>query len=245
MAGRYATVGLGMLEIKGIDVFYGDAQALWEISLQVKEKEIVTLLGGNGAGKSTTLRAVSGLLKPKKGSISLAGVRLDRIKPHQIILQGLSHVPEGRRLFANMTVRENLMAGAYSPAAWKKRETAIQGMVEIFPILKERRNQLAGTLSGGEQQMCAIARAMVSQPRVLLLDEPSLGLAPVIVEKIFEVVQKINENGVTDLLVEQNAHIALQIAHRGYVMETGRMVLEGIASELLQNDYVKKAYLGI
>jgi branched-chain amino acid transport system ATP-binding protein len=237
--------GIGMLEIKEIDVFYGDAQALWEISLRVKEKEIVTLLGGNGAGKSTTLRAVSGLLKPKKGSISLAGVRLDRIPPHQIILQGLSHVPEGRRLFANMTVRDNLLAGAYSPAAWKKREAAIQGMVEIFPILNERRDQLAGTLSGGEQQMCAIARAMVSQPRVLLLDEPSLGLAPVIVEKIFEVVQKINENGVTVLLVEQNAHIALQIAHRGYVMETGRMVLEGIASELLQNDYVKKAYLGI
>jgi len=234
-----------MLEIKGIDVFYGDAQALWEVSLQVKEKEIVTLLGGNGAGKSTTLRAVSGLLKPRKGSISLAGVRLDRINPHQIILQGLSHVPEGRRLFANMTVMDNLLAGAYTPAAWKNREAAVQGMVEIFPILKERRNQLAGTLSGGEQQMCAIARAMVSQPRVLLLDEPSLGLAPVIVERIFEVVQKINGNGVTVLLVEQNAHIALQIAHRGYVIETGRMVLEGVSSELLQNDYVKKAYLGI
>ena len=237
--------GTGMLEIKGIDVFYGDAQALWEVSLQVKEKEIVTLLGGNGAGKSTTLRAVSGLLKPRKGSISLAGVRLDRINPHQIILQGLSHVPEGRRLFANMTVMDNLLAGAYTPAAWKNREAAVQGMVEIFPILKERRNQLAGTLSGGEQQMCAIARAMVSQPRVLLLDEPSLGLAPVIVERIFEVVQKINGNGVTVLLVEQNAHIALQIAHRGYVIETGRMVLEGVSSELLQNDYVKKAYLGI
>jgi len=234
-----------MLEINGIDVFYGDAQALWEVSLQVKEKEIVTLLGGNGAGKSTTLRAVSGLLKPRRGSISLAGVRLDRINPHQIILQGLSHVPEGRRLFANMTVMDNLLAGAYTPAAWKNRETAIQGMVEIFPILKERRNQLAGTLSGGEQQMCAIARAMVSQPRVLLLDEPSLGLAPVIVERIFEVVQKINGNGVTVLLVEQNAHIALQIAHRGYVIETGRMVLEGVSSELLQNDYIKKAYLGI
>jgi len=234
-----------MLEIHGIDVFYGDAQALWEVSLRVKEKEIVTLLGGNGAGKSTTLRAVSGLLKPRRGSISLAGVRLDRINPHQIILQGLSHVPEGRRLFANMTVMDNLLAGAYTPAAWKNREAAVQGMVEIFPILKERRNQLAGTLSGGEQQMCAIARAMVSQPRVLLLDEPSLGLAPVIVERIFEVVQKINGNGVTVLLVEQNAHIALQIAHRGYVIETGRMVLEGVSSELLQNDYVKKAYLGI
>ena len=234
-----------MLEIKGIDVFYGDAQALWEVSLRVKEKEIVTLLGGNGAGKSTTLRAVSGLLKPRRGSISLAGVRLDRINPHQIILQGLSHVPEGRRLFANMTVMDNLLAGAYTPAAWKNREAAVQGMVEIFPILKERRNQLAGTLSGGEQQMCAIARAMVSQPRVLLLDEPSLGLAPVIVERIFEVVQKINGNGVTVLLVEQNAHIALQIAHRGYVIETGRMVLEGVSSELLQNDYIKKAYLGI
>lgn len=234
-----------MLEIHGIDVFYGDAQALWEVSLQVKEKEIVTLLGGNGAGKSTTLRAVSGLLKLRRGSISLAGVRLDRINPHQIILQGLSHVPEGRRLFANMTVMDNLLAGAYTPAAWKNREAAIQGMVEIFPILEERRNQLAGTLSGGEQQMCAIARAMVSQPRVLLLDEPSLGLAPVIVERIFEVVQKINGNGVTVLLVEQNAHIALQIAHRGYVIETGRMVLEGVAAELLQNDYIKKAYLGI
>lgn len=234
-----------MLEIKNIDVFYGDAQALWDVSLRVREKEIVTLLGGNGAGKSTTLRTVSGLLKPKKGSVSLAGVRLDQIKPHQIILQGLSHVPEGRRLFANMTVMDNLLAGAYCPASWKSRESAIQGMVEIFPILQERRNQLAGTLSGGEQQMCAIARAMVSQPRVLLLDEPSLGLAPVIVERIFEVVQKINEKGVTVLLVEQNAHIALQIAQRGYVIETGRMVLEGDASELLQNDYVKKAYLGI
>jgi branched-chain amino acid transport system ATP-binding protein len=234
-----------MLEIKNIDVFYGDAQALWEVSLQVREKEIVTLLGGNGAGKSTTLRTISGLLKPQKGSISLGDVRLDQIKPHQIILQGLSHVPEGRRLFANMTVEDNLMAGAYTPSAWKNRGAAIQGMVEIFPILKERRSQLAGTLSGGEQQMCAIARAMVSRPRVLLLDEPSLGLAPVIVERIFEVIQKINGNGVTVLLVEQNALIALQIAHRGYVIETGRMVLEGVASELLQNDYVKKAYLGI
>ncbi|MEM2914269.1 MAG: ATP-binding cassette domain-containing protein, partial [Candidatus Bathyarchaeia archaeon] len=155
---------------------------------------------------STTLRAISGLLKPKKGSISLSGVRLDLIKPYQIILQGLSHVPEGRRLFPNMTVMENLLAGAYVPLAWKNRLDALKEVMEIFPILKERKNQLAGTLSGGEQQMCAIARAMVSRPRVLLLDEPSMGLAPVIVEKIFEVIQKINQNGVTILLVEQNAY---------------------------------------
>ncbi len=234
-----------MLEVQNIDVFYGDAQALWEVSLSVKEKEIVTLLGANGAGKSTTLRAISGLLKLKKGSISLGGVRLDRIEPHQIILHGLSHVPEGRRLFSNMTVAENLLVGAYAPSAWKARSPAIQEMMEIFPILKARQGQLAGTLSGGEQQMCAIARAMVSQPKVLLLDEPSLGLAPVIVEKIFEVIQAINRKGVTILLVEQNAHAALQVANRGYVIETGRVVTEGPASGLLQDENIKQAYLGL
>ncbi len=234
-----------MLEVKNIDVFYGDAQALWDVSLAVEEKEIVTLLGANGAGKSTTLRAISGLLKLKKGSISLAGVRLDQIEPYQIILHGLSHVPEGRRLFPSMTVVENLLVGAYVPSAWNGRESALKEMMEIFPILKERRNQLAGTLSGGEQQMCAIARAMVSQPRVLLLDEPSLGLAPVIVERIFEVIQRINQKGVTILLVEQNAHLALQIAHRGYVIETGHVVTEGPASQLLQDEYIKQAYLGL
>lgn len=234
-----------MLEVKNIDVFYGDAQALWDVSLAVEEKEIVTLLGANGAGKSTTLRAISGLLKLKKGSISLAGVRLDQIEPYQIILHGLSHVPEGRRLFPSMTVVENLLVGAYVPSAWNGRESALKEMMEIFPILKERRNQLAGTLSGGEQQMCAIARAMVSQPKVLLLDEPSLGLAPVIVERIFEVIQRINQKGVTILLVEQNAHLALQIAHRGYVIETGHVVTEGPASQLLQDEYIKQAYLGL
>lgn len=234
-----------MLEVKNIDVFYGDAQALWEVSLAVQQKEIVTMLGTNGAGKSTTLRAISGLLKLKKGSISLAGVRLDQIEPYQIILHGLSHVPEGRRLFPSMTVMENLLVGAYMPAAWKGRSAAVKEMMEIFPILHERQNQLAGTLSGGEQQMCAIARAMVSQPSVLLLDEPSLGLAPVIVERIFEVIRRINQKGVTVLLVEQNAHIALQIAHRGYVLETGRVVTEGPASQLLQDEYIKQAYLGL
>jgi len=234
-----------MLEVKNIDVFYGDAQALWDVSLAVKDGEIVTLLGANGAGKSTTLRTISGLLRPKKGSVTLSGVRLDRIEPHQIILHGLSHVPEGRRLFSNMTVWENLSVGAYIPPAWKDRSTALEEMMEIFPILKERRDQLAGTLSGGEQQMCAIARAMVSRPKVLLLDEPSLGLAPVIVEKIFEVAQQINRKGVTVLLVEQNAHIALQIAHRGYVIETGRVVIEGEANRLIQDDYIKQAYLGL
>ena len=234
-----------MLEVNNNDVYYGDAQALWDVSLAVEEKEIVTMLGANGAGKSTTLRAISGLLKLKKGSISLAGVRLDRIEPHQIILHGLSHVPEGRRLFPSMTVMENLLVGAYAPIAWKGRSSALNEMMEIFPILKERRNQLAGTLSGGEQQMCAIARAMVSQPKVLLLDEPSLGLAPVIVERIFEVIQRINQKGVTILLVEQNAQLALQIAHRGYVIETGHVVTEGPASQLLRDEYIKQAYLGL
>jgi branched-chain amino acid transport system ATP-binding protein len=234
-----------MLEVKNIDVFYGDAQALWDVSLTVNDGEIVTLLGANGAGKSTTLRTISGLLRPKKGSVTLSGVRLDRIEPYQIILHGLSHVPEGRRLFPSMTVWENLSVGAYIPPAWKDRSAALEEMMEIFPILKERRDQLAGTLSGGEQQMCAIARAMVSRPKVLLLDEPSLGLAPVIVEKIFEVAQQINRKGVTVLLVEQNAHIALQIAHRGYVIETGRVVMEGEANRLIQDDYIKQAYLGL
>jgi branched-chain amino acid transport system ATP-binding protein len=234
-----------MLEVKNIDAFYGDAQALWDVSLTVNDGEIVTLLGANGAGKSTTLRTISGLLRPKKGSVTLSGVRLDRIEPYQIILHGLSHVPEGRRLFPSMTVWENLSVGAYIPPAWKDRAAAMEEMMEIFPILKERRDQLAGTLSGGEQQMCAIARAMVSRPKVLLLDEPSLGLAPVIVEKIFEVAQQINRKGVTVLLVEQNAHIALQIAHRGYVIETGRVVMEGEANRLIQDDYIKQAYLGL
>ena len=234
-----------MLEVKNLDVFYGDAQALWDVSLEVREGEAVTILGANGAGKSTTLRAISGLLKPKKGSITIDGVRLDRIEPHEIILHGLSHVPEGRRLFPSMTVMENLLVGAYVPSAWKGRDAALKEMMEIFPILKDRRDQLAGTLSGGEQQMCAIARAMVSQPKVLLLDEPSLGLAPVIVERIFEVVQTINRKGVTILLVEQNAHLALQIAHRGYVIETGRMVTEGPADRLMDDEHIKKAYLGL
>jgi branched-chain amino acid transport system ATP-binding protein len=234
-----------MLEVQNIDVFYGDAQALWDVSLMVQKGEIVTLLGANGAGKSTTLRAISGLLKVKKGSITLSGVRLDQIDPYQIILQGLSHVPEGRRLFPNMTVWENLCMGAYIPTAWKGRTAAIEEMMQIFPILRERKDQLAGTLSGGEQQMCAIARAMVSRPKVLLLDEPSLGLAPVVVEKIFEVIQQINQNGVTVLLVEQNAHLALQIAHRGYVIETGRVVVEGEASGLRQDAYIQQAYLGL
>ena len=234
-----------MLDIKNIDVFYGDAQALWDVTLAVNEKEIVTLLGANGAGKSTTLRAISGLLRPKRGTISLDGTRLDRIEPHQIILHGLAHVLEGRRLFPNMTVLENLTVGAYTGPAWKTRSSALDEMMEIFPILNQRRNQLAGTLSGGEQQMCAIARAMVSRPKMLVLDEPSLGLAPVIVDRIFEVIQTINGKGVTVLLVEQNAHLALQIAHRGYVIETGHVVTEGPAATLLDDEHIKQAYLGI
>ncbi len=234
-----------VLEVRGIDAAYGDVQVLFGLSLAVQEKEIVTLLGSNGAGKTTTLRCVTGLLPPRKGEVFFKGQPLSKLPASDRAGLGMALVPEGRELWPQLTVRENLELGAYDKRARGRVAQNLDRVHAMFPRLLERRSQIAGSLSGGEQQMCAIARAMVSQPRVLLLDEPSLGLAPVIVERIFEVVQKINERGVTVLLVEQNAHIALQIAHRGYVIETGRMVLEGVAPELLQNDYVKKAYLGI
>ena len=233
-----------MLRVRSLHTSYGPVKALRGIDLDVGRGEIVCLIGSNGSGKTTTLLTISGILRPRSGDISFNDAPLSGMAAHEIVRKGICQVPEGRRVFPRLTVFENLEMGAFS---LEGAEIAgnLDRVFALFPILKERRNQLAGTLSGGEQQMCAIARAMVSQPRVLLLDEPSLGLAPVIVERIFEVVQKINGNGVTVLLVEQNAHIALQIAHRGYVIETGRMVLEGVSSELLQNDYVKKAYLGI
>ena len=234
-----------MLKLVDLDVFYGDAQALWAVSMEVKEGEIVTLLGSNGAGKTTTLKTISGLLRPKKGRIELGDIRLDSVEPSSIVSHGIAHVPEGRRLFPNMTVQENLKAGAYNSKAWPNRTDVEADVFSLFPVLSERKNQLAGTLSGGEQQMVAIGRALMSRPVILMLDEPSLGLAPKIVETIFRIIGDINRKGTTILLIEQNAHIALQSAHMGYVMETGRIAIQGEASTLIDDDHIKSAYLGL
>jgi branched-chain amino acid transport system ATP-binding protein len=234
-----------MLELKGLEVFYGDAQALWDVSLSLEDGEIVTVLGSNGAGKTTTLKAISGILHLRNGSIYFNGARIDRIPSCDIVRRGIAHVPEGRGLFPNMTVLETLTIGAYIRQAWERRVESIQRVFSLFPILKERKHQLAGTLSGGEQQMLAIGRGLMAQPKLLMLDEPSLGLAPIMVEHIFAIIKDINQHGITILLIEQNANIALQVANRGYVLETGRISLTGRASELLENDSVKKAYLGL
>jgi branched-chain amino acid transport system ATP-binding protein len=234
-----------MLTLRDLDVFYGDAQALWGVSMDVGQSEIVALLGSNGAGKTTTLKAISGLLRPRRGEILLGDVRLNRLDPYRMVDRGISHVPEGRRLFPNMTVVENLLVGAFNTSSWPKRQAVMERVCGIFPILSERRKQVAGTLSGGEQQMLAIGRGLMSKPSILMLDEPSLGLAPKIVEMIFQVIVKINRDRTTILLIEQNAHIALQVAHQGYVMETGRIVMKGAAGELAQDEHVKKAYLGL
>lgn len=234
-----------MLILSNIDVFYEQAQALWDVSIVVGEREIVTLLGSNGAGKSTTLKTISGLLHPRKGQILLGETRIDKIEPSDVVAYGISHVPEGRRLFPNMTITENLMVGAFNPKAWAHRHKTIRTVYEIFPVLEQRKNQSAGTLSGGEQQVLAIGRGLVSEPSILMLDEPSLGLAPKIVETIFQILVDLNKKGIAILLIEQNAHIALQIAHRAYVMETGKISLEGKAEDLIQNQHVKKAYLGL
>jgi len=235
---------MSILEINNIDVYYGDAQALRELSLNVNEGEIVTIVGSNGAGKTTTLRTISGMLHPKKGTIEFLGERIDHLPPYKIVSKGVSHVPEGRGLFPHMTVLENLKMGAYNTEAWKKKDETIKWIEKMFPILEERKKQLAGTLSGGEQQMLAIGRGLMSLPQILLLDEPSLGLAPILVLKIFETIELLNKEGVTILLVEQNAHRALDIARRGYVIETGTITLSGDREGLLDNEYVKKAYLG-
>jgi branched-chain amino acid transport system ATP-binding protein len=234
-----------VLDINGIDVFYGDAQALRDVSLRVGAGEIVTLIGANGAGKSTTLRTISGLLRPRRGDITLDGRRLDTAPAHSVAGAGIGHVPEGRRLFPNMTVRENLLMGSYRSGLWGTRIETLARVYRIFPRLAERTSQLAGTLSGGEQQMCAIGRALMGRPKLLMLDEPSLGLAPNIVEQIFAIIQDIAREDVTILLVEQNAQLALEIAHRGYVMATGHIELEGTGRELLANPYVRQAYLGL
>lgn len=233
-----------MLKIENIDVYYGAIHALKGISAEVNEGEIVTLIGANGAGKSTILRTISGLLKPKAGQINFEGKSIAGVVAQDIVKLGISQVPEGRRVFANMSVLENLELGAYIRNDKKGIQEDMENVFVKFPRLSERRSQLAGTLSGGEQQMLAMGRALMSRPRLLLLDEPSMGLAPLLVKEIFSIIKEINASGTTVLLVEQNAHMALSIAHRAYVLETGRITLSGDAKELAASEEIRKAYLG-
>jgi branched-chain amino acid transport system ATP-binding protein len=236
---------MSILKIDNVHTYYGNIHALKGISLDIEQGEIVTLIGGNGAGKTTTLRTISGLLKPREGSVTFNGEDLIKYKAHEIVYKGISMVPEGRGIFARLTVTENLEMGAYSRDSKQELAQNIEKVFGLFPRLKERRTQVAGTLSGGEQQMLATGRALMAEPRVLLMDEPSMGLAPVLVELIFETIQRINKEGVTILLVEQNALMALTIAHRGYVLQTGEIVLSDTAENLKKNPTVQKAYLGI
>ncbi len=234
-----------MLTVNNIDVYYGDLQVLWDVSFEVHEGEILVLIGANGAGKSTTIKTVSSLLTPQKGTIELNGTRLDHHPPHEIIQHGIIHVPEGRRLFPEMTVEENLIMGSLHGEAKAKRRETLQYVYELFPRLKERRKQTAETLSGGEQQMAAIGRGLMSLPKLMMFDEPSLGLAPILVQEIFAMIRKIKEEGVTIMLVEQNVTQTLAMCDRAYVLENGRIVLEGTGSELMENEKVKEAFLGI
>jgi len=234
-----------MLNVNSIDVFYGKFQALWSISFGVEKGEIVAIVGANSAGKSTILRSVSGILRPKHGSVEFLGDRLDKLQPHIIARKGLCQVPEGRKLFPYMTVLDNLKAGAYAKEAKENYEESLEEVFSLFPLLKERKAQTANTLSGGEQQMLAIGRALMSRPKLLMLDEPSLGLAPMLVMRIFDSLKELKNRGVTILLVEQKIDRALEMADRAYVLETGRITMEGKGKELLSNDYVRKAYLGI
>ena len=234
-----------MLEIKELNVSYEKVQVLWGVSFTVNEGEIVSLLGSNGAGKSTTVKTIQGLLKSKSGSIRFMDRNIEGLPAYKIVDAGISLVPEGREIFPKMSVLENLILGAYVPRARDLLEESLEWVFQLFPKLEERKKQLAGTMSGGEQQMLAIARALMSKPKLLMLDEPSLGLAPVLVLQVFDIIKKLNEEGVTILLVEQNVHHALELSDRGYVLEKGRIILEGKGSELLEHEYVKNAYLGI
>ena len=234
-----------MLTLEGIDAYYEDLQALYEVSLQVEQGRVFALVGANAAGKSTTLRVISGLVTPRRGRVVLDGRDLTRVPAHQRVDLGIVQVPEGRRLFPFMTVAENLMLGAHTPRARTVRDETLRYVYRLFPVLEERHGQLAGSLSGGEQQMCAIGRALMAKPRVLMLDEPTLGLAPVLVARIFETVRTINADGMTVLLVEQNVRQALTLAHRAAVLESGHLVLTGQGADLLGDDRLKRAYLGL
>ena len=233
-----------MLKVNDIQVYYGAIHAIKGVSFEVEEGKIVTLIGANGAGKTTIMHTVSGLIKPQNGSIAFSGTDITSTRAHTIVEMGMAHVPEGRRVFAKMTVRENLEMGAYSRKSKGEFDEDLEMVYSRFPRLKERRKQFAGTMSGGEQQMLAIARALMSRPKLVLLDEPSMGLAPILVDEVFNIIKDINASGTTILLVEQNAHKALSIADKAYVLETGSVVLSGNAKEMLNDEAVKKAYLG-
>ena len=235
---------MAMLEVKDLEVYYGMIQAIKGISFEVNQGEVIALIGANGAGKTTTLHTITGLLSPKKGSVMFEGTDITKVPAHKIVSMGMAHVPEGRRVFAELSVYENMKMGAYTRKDKNEIEESLANVYKRFPRLEERRNQMAGTLSGGEQQMLAMGRALMSKPRIVLMDEPSMGLSPIFVEEIFNIIKEISAEGTTVLLVEQNAKKALSIADRAYVLETGKIVLEGDAKDLLNDESIKKAYLG-
>ncbi|MBN2062968.1 MAG: ABC transporter ATP-binding protein [Deltaproteobacteria bacterium] len=233
-----------MLEVKGVDVLYGDVQAIWDVSIKVDEGTIVALVGSNGAGKTTLLKTISGIIRARKGEILFSGSSVSRMKTQEVVNMGISHVPEGRRLFSTLTVFENLKLGAYLPRSRPIFNESLERAYDLFPVLKARRDQKAGSLSGGEQQMLAIGRALMSQPTLLMLDEPSLGLSPIFVRTMFELIRTLNNQKVTILLVEQNIHQALRISHQAYVMKTGKIAMSGRGEDLLADPEVQKAYIG-
>jgi branched-chain amino acid transport system ATP-binding protein len=234
-----------MLEICNLNTFYGKVQALWDVSLRIDEAEIFALIGSNGAGKTTLLNTISGLLRPASGSVEFLGKRIDGLAPNTIVELGLSHIPEGGKVFKDMTVHENLEMGAYSYHAWKQKKETFEQIYEIFPALKERQGQLARTLSGGEQQMLAMGRGLMSRPKLCAFDEPSYGLAPMLVESVFRVIKSLREQGITIFLIEQNVRLTLETADRACVLENGRAAMEGCCDKLLTSDYIRKAYLGL
>ncbi|HIZ74382.1 MAG TPA: ABC transporter ATP-binding protein [Candidatus Mediterraneibacter stercoravium] len=235
---------MAMLEVKDLEVYYGVIQAIKGVSFEVNQGEVIALIGANGAGKTTILHTVTGLLSPKKGQVFFEGKDITKVPAHKIVSMGMAHVPEGRRVFAELSVYENLKMGAYTRKDKSEIEESLENVYRRFPRLEERKNQMAGTLSGGEQQMLAMGRALMSKPKIILMDEPSMGLSPILVNEIFDIIQAVSESGTTVLLVEQNAKKALAIADRAYVLETGNIVLEGKAKDLLEDDSIKKAYLG-
>jgi branched-chain amino acid transport system ATP-binding protein len=234
-----------VLQVNGISVSYGGTPALTDVSFEVNDGEIVSIVGSNGAGKSTILKTVSGLLKPDKGTIEFDGERIEKLRAFEVVEKGLAHVPEGRKLFSKLNVLENLLLGAYTNKSEERRQELLADIFDIFPVLKERQQQKAGTLSGGEQQMLAVGRALMLEPKLLMLDEPSLGIMPLLVDRLFEVVERINKSGTTILLVEQNVQQALELAHRAYVLQTGRVVMHGESEDVLKSDMVRSAFLGL